>query len=200
MRSFIIFKYGIYPVKREIVFFTNGELLSLRIERWHVQHKFQPSGYISRVDSSTLLSPAVQRWHKLIQKSIKFIFQKLIPFGLSGYWYRALSYVNMFQHISEAVLITHYLKLVCVMGLFVTTIGLLFSPPDRDWLNVSRFRASSLAMWMFQESWDSRTVKMIQLTILYKNFFQNVFQGTLEEGEVREALKSVLPLVAYRST
>lgn len=182
------------------MFFTNGELLSLRIERWQIYHKFQPSGNLNRVDSSTLLSAAVQRWHNLVQKSIKFIFQNLIPFGLSGYWYRAFSYVNMFQHVSEAVLITYYLKPVCVIGPFVTTIVLFFSPPDSDWLNINRFGTSSLAIWIFQESWDSRSLKMIQLTIQYMNFFQNLCQGTLEEEGMTEALKCVSPLAPHIST
>lgn len=40
---------------------------------------------------------------------------------------------------------------------------------------------------------------MIQLTTLYMNYFQNVFQGTLEEG-MTEALKCVSPLVPHIST
>lgn len=125
----------------------------------------------------------MQWWHKLIQKSLKCIFWKLIPFGLSFYWYKALLYVNMFQHVSEEALITHYLATASVIGPFVTIIGLIFSSLDSDWLNVNRFETFSLVMWIFQESRDTRSEKMIQLKILYIFFFRMYFNEIWKKEE-----------------
>lgn len=41
---------------------------------------------------------------------------------------------------------------------------------------------------------------MIQLTTPYMSYFQNVFQGTLEEEGMTEALKCVSPLATHIST
>lgn len=119
-----------------------------------------------------------------IQISTQFVFQKLGFWSLRLQIQGPLTCWHVFQHVFEAVLMTHcHPAYLCYWPISNNWIN--FSPSSSDWLNVNRLETSPLVMWIFQGSWYNRPVKMIQLTNFCITLFRMHFKKNTEKRNGR---------------